>query len=144
MPPAPADAPQVALALDAPLEHALMAHVIELCRERRASLLCLAPPPQALAVSRLEPHLASLARSGVTWAVLPCADTLEDALPTLLDERPGIELLVCDSRSALARSPVAGAVPTLILLARDALPRRPAAGAPRQPDWLAPRLHRGF
>lgn len=132
--------PQAALYLDIDLSRAGMAHVIELCSDRQARLLILAPPPHNLAVSRLEPHLGALERAGIDWQLSARQGSLEQQLAGL----DGTLQLVCDSRSALARRHGPLPAPLLILLTTTAEPRR--AGSDRTPrvDWLAPRFNRGY
>lgn len=124
----------VVLYLDTWISPELLDHVVARCRERGSALLCLAPPPHPLAVSRLEPRLAALEAAGIAWSLR--------AVPAGVELPPAAELLVCAEGSALARHPGPLPAPLLILLnpASRALRGEPAAA----PDWLAPRLHRGY
>lgn len=131
---------QVALYLDSALSPALMAHVIEQCRDLDAALLCLAPPPGALAVARLEPHLGALANAGLRWEIRPVRGDIPADLATL----PGVTQWVCEGHSALARYRGRLPAPLLILLNPQAAPGKSQAPAAAPADWLAPRLHRGF
>lgn len=145
----PVDTPQLALYLDTDPTRDFMAYIVDLCRNKGARLVCLAPPPLDLAVSRLEPHLGYLEQAGIAWEILPADANPEANLPPLFRQRPGMILLACDSRSRLARrwdsASLAGLhVPLLILLGRDSetVHAEPDGGA--APDWLAPRFNRGF
>lgn len=132
--------PQVALFLDAWVSRPAMGQVIELCRDLGARLLCLAPPPGKLAVSRLEPHLDALAHARVEWSILGYESEVGAGLATL----PGLARLVCADGSALAR--YRGALPAPLVILCNPPETRPMARAVPDPvvDWLAPHLHRGF
>lgn len=136
----PLPARRVAMYLDTYLSRELMAHVIEHCRELGAGLLCLAPPPHNLAVSRLEAHLGALTKAEVEWEIqgIEC----EHADP--FRELDGVVLLVCESGSALARH--RGALPAPLLVLLNPEPRTARHRAEPEPtvDWLAPRYNRGF
>lgn len=132
--------PRVALYLDTWLSRELMAHVLEQCRDLGASLLCLAPPPGNLAVSRMEPHLGALDRAGIEWQMQAVDGELGAGLPDL----PGITQLVCGSRSALAHHRGPLPVPLLILLNPEPVPARAKPEPERTIDWLAPRFNRGY
>lgn len=131
---------RIGLYLDTYLSPALMAHVVELCRDLDAGLLCLAPPPGNLAVSRLEPHLAALACTGVEWEMRPVAGEVGRDLAGL----PEMLRLVCEGGSALGRHRGALPAPLVILLNPVTPLSRPQARPAPEIDWLAPRLHRGF
>ncbi len=133
-------ASRVALYLDTPLSRDLMAQVLEHCRTMKASLLCLAPPPRHLAVSRLEPHLGALAETQIEWDI----QGIENDQANPFRDLEGIALLVCDGASALARYHGALPAPLRVLLN----PETRIAHNPLRPeitvDWLAPRFNRGF
>lgn len=132
--------PIVALYLDAWLSSPAMIQVIERCRDLGAHLLCLAPRPGKIAVSRIEPHLRELERARIHWSVRACEDDLE----TELDALPALAQLICTDNSALARHPGSLPAPLVILCNPPAPVRQPADEPAPAIDWLAPRLHRGF
>lgn len=143
---------QVALYLDCYLSSDSVNHVVDLCQKIGATLVMLAPPPHSLAVSRLEPYLGVLTRAGIEWEILAVASDPDVAVHELLERRPEVASLVCDSRSSLAdhfHTEIAGSrgkppVVLHVVLAPERSRARSGADDSRAVSWLEPRFNRGF
>jgi len=129
----------IVLYLDRELSRPLMRHLIQRCLEADAALVCLAPPPGPLAITRLEPHLGALEAAGIDWRVWPTSgDVVADIAAV-----PAARLLVCAEGSALADLSDNLPAPLLILLNPPLVsPLDEAEPAPV--NWLAASLHRGI
>jgi hypothetical protein len=142
----------VALYLDCYLSSASVNHVVDLCQKIGTTLVMLAPPSHSLAVSRLEPYLGVLDRAGIEWEILAVASDPDVALRDLLEQRPGVASLVCDSRSSLAdhfHAEIAGSrgkppVALHVVLVPERSRGRSGADDTRAVNWLEPRFNRGF